>query len=664
MGKNDFDIDFDFEKEYGFDLKDDLGNEAYDDMDLSDEALGLTGEDTGSADFDMDDELTMDDFLNMSVNALNQDDEPAYFRQAEPEEDIDVPDFFDDEDREERYPQEAYQEEVYYEEPVAEEAEYAPEQEEAEFEDEPVYEEEEDDEESEGKRRERKPIQLPKITLPKIKLPKLKTPNIFTKFYALYFAPVLDKSLVEEPQDPNNPRRRRRKSKQQIFKEVYLPPIIVCVCLILVMSFAIGSVSNLITEKQAEKAAQASQIQESQSAAELEELQYQRIMAEAAEMAANYDYVGAIKKLESFGDMTSYPEMQSKRAEYVNIQSQLVEHKDVSTIPNLSFHVLMVDPVRAFMDTELGGSYNRNFVTTTEFTKILDQLYANGYVLVDFDSITGSNLDATGNETFFPKSIYLPADKKPIMLTETMVNYFAYMIDGDGDGLADAKGDGFASKLVIQGNTVKAEYVDSTGQTLVGDFDFVPILESFIEQHPDFSYQGARATLAVCGYEGVFGYRTNTSYIATKGNDFYNTEVSNASAVANKLRDMGYRIACYTYGNEDYSGWTANQISADMQLWTQQITLVLGNVDTIVFARAKDIQSYTSNAFDVLHTSGFRYFVAYSNQQPWAEVNSNYVRQKRLMVTGNSMAWYSNQFNNMFDAASILDVNTRGNVPN
>ena len=652
MGKNDFDIDFDFEKEYGFDPKEILGDEEQNDTtDFSDDILGLSDADSPS--FDMDDELDMDEFLNLSDAPAEP--EPAYTV----EEEIDVPDFFDDE--EEEVPDAAPQE-VYYEEPVEEEPVYETEEEE-----EPSYEDEEMDEDMEEAeeekpvrpKKERKPIQLPKITLP-----KLKTPNIFTKFYDLYFAPVLNKSLREEPQDPNNPRRRRRKSRQQIFKEVYLPPIIVCVSLILVLSFTIGSVSNYITEKKAQDAAQQSQIKESQSAEALEAQRYEQIMAQAKELAANYDYKRAIEVLDAFGDMTKYPDMQALRSEYINTQSQLVEYKDISTIPNLNFHVLMADPVRAFMDSELGGNYNRNFVTTAEFTKILEQLYANGYVLVDFDSVTGSNLDATGNETFFPNSIYLPANKKPIMLTETMVNYFNYMIDGNDDGVADAQGDGFASKLVIQGDTVKAEYVDSTGQTLIGDYDFVPILESFIASHPDFSYQGARATLAVCGYEGVFGYRTNTSYIATKGNDYYNTEVSNAAAVANKLREMGYRIASYSYANKSYSGATANEISADMQLWTQQITPVLGEVDTIVFARSSDISDYNSNAFQVLYTSGFRYFVAYSNQQPWAEINTNYVRQKRLMVTGNAMAWYPNQFTGMFDCASILDVNTRGNVPN
>ena len=57
MAKNDFDIDFDFEKEYGFDPKAILDSEYTDeDLDLSqfdDEALGLDDSDE-FADFDLD----------------------------------------------------------------------------------------------------------------------------------------------------------------------------------------------------------------------------------------------------------------------------------------------------------------------------------------------------------------------------------------------------------------------------------------------------------------------------------------------------------------------------------------------------------------------------------------------------------------------------------
>ena len=202
--------------------------------------------------------------------------------------------------------------------------------------------------------------------------------------------------------------------------------------------------------------------------------------------------------------------------------------------------MLIADPARAFADQQYGGMYNRNFVTIPEFNKILEQLYINGYVLVDFDSFTDNSSGLNGYESISAKTIYLPEGKKPIMITETMVNYYDYMIDGNKDGTPDAGGDGFAARLVVDANgDINAEYVDINSETHVGNYDLVPILEDFIKQHPDFSYQGARATLAVTGEQGVFGYRTNTSYIASVGNEYYEKEVIAANEVVQALRNKG-----------------------------------------------------------------------------------------------------------------------------
>jgi hypothetical protein len=87
-------------------------------------------------------------------------------------------------------------------------------------------------------------------------------------------------------------------------------------------------------------------------------------------------------------------------------------------------------------------------------------------------------------------------------------------------------------------------------------------------------------------------------------------------------------------------------------------------VDTIVFAKNSDIRDYTGPKFNVLYTSGFRYMIT-NAEQPYAEVNNTYVRQSRLMVTGNSLAWKSTQFAALFDANVVLDLATRGaSVPN
>ena len=646
MAKKDFDIDFDFDEAYGFDAESGKDDEAYDDTRNNSDAS--PDFDAESDDFGLDGDL--DDFLNMGAEEEPRQDVSDW--QDAPEQDEWESETADDDAS---YPQEeVYDEQDVYdqEEPAEYEGEYPEE-----------YEEEYSEEDEPAQKKPRKPMKMPK--LPKIKLPKLKTPNIFTKFFDLYFGPVLHKELREQPADPDNPRRRRRKSRSQMFKEVYLPPLLVCVCVILVLTFAVGSASNAIERYKIDKQNQQSQLDASISQAEQQQAQSERIIAEAEKMAAGYDYDKAIEKLESIGDLTQNPEIAAKRAEYETAKNSLVEHKDPTLIPNLSFHVLIEDMARAKQDAELGGSYNKNFVTTGEFSKILNQLYTNGYVLVDFNSFVAASTDLDGNEKFMIKSILLPEGKKPVMLTETMVNYFEYMVDGDGDHMPDAKGDGFANKLVLDGNgDIKAEYIDATGQTLVGNYDFVPILEDFIEQHPDFCYQGARAILAVTGHQGVFGYRCNTTYISNISQQYYDEQVAGAKAITAALRDKGYTIACFTYKNDAYGKLSVAQIQADMQSWTSQVVNVIGPVDTFVFARASRLTEYgaSSNAFQVMYTSGFRYYIS-NDQSPLTEVNDTYVRQNRLMVTGENMQHKSSMFAGLFDTNAVLELSTRGSVP-
>ena len=626
MGKKDFDIDFDFDEAYGFDDKSYSDDEVYEDT---------ANPGNGDGDYDL------DDFLNGDGEDTSPQDGSDW--QNAPETD-------DWETESEEVPEdsELYDDAADYDENTA----YYDEGQEA-----AEYDESGEEEYEEEPRKPRKPI----------KLPKLKTPNIFTKFFDLYFGPVIHKELREEPVDPDNPRRRRRKSRSQIFKEVYLPPLTICVCLILVLTFVVGSLSNLIEQRQIDKQNQQSQLDASISQAEQIAAQGELIVAEAEKLAAGYNYDLAIEKLESIGDLTQHPEVAAKRAEYQNARSALVEYKDPTLIPNLSFHVLIEDMARAKQDAELGGSYNKNFVTTGEFSKILTHLYNNGFVLVDFNSFVATNTDLDGNERFMVKSIWLPADKQPVMITETMVNYFEYMVDSDNDHLPDAKGDGFANKLVLNANgDIKAEYIDASGQTLVGNYDLVPILEDFIAQHPDFCYQGARAILAVTGHEGVFGYRCNTSYISLFSQQFYDEQVAGAKQIANALREKGYTIACFTYKNDAYGKFSVAQIQADMQSWATQVVNVIGPVDTFVFARSSRLTEYgaNSNAFQVMYTSGFRYFIS-NDTSPLTEVNDTYVRQNRLMVTGENMQHKPSQFTNLglFDPNAVLDLSTRGSVP-
>lgn len=652
MDKNDFDLDIDFEEEYGFDPKDFLSED--DDFDYSD----ILDEDDPTEDMDATKAYHFDQTPDQ-----NADDDIS-----DADEDLaaDFPEHPDHDDEQQDYPDEE-----------APQAYDAPEEEQ----DGQEYDIEEYDEEPEQGTKKKGGLKIPKLGgKGKSKKAKSKASDpvkksVFSKLLDMYMEPVTRYKEESEVLDPLDPRyvRRRKREKKRIFKEVYLPAIIAGLALLLILSFIVGSVSNALTVKKNKDSAAQVEAQQQASAADAAEVEFKRTMAQVESLVTGYDYQGAIDLLNEYlngynGSNNTFREQAvAKQAALVNEQNQLVELKDVTTIPNLSFHVLMADASRAcnkdVSGADMAGLYNKNFVSVEEFSRILNQLYSSNYVLVDFDSFVYKATGVDGNDEFGAKSIYLPQGKKPVMITETMVNYFEYMVDPDKDGTLDGTGHGFANKLVLDENgDIKAAYVDANGQSLVGNYDLVPVLESFIQEHPDFVYQGARAILAVSGTEGVFGYRTNTSYVSRFGQAFYDNEVIEAKKVVAALREKGYTIASYTYSNQAYRSMTTLQIQAEVTNWTNQITPVLGEVDTMVFARASDIESYSGTTFDVLYKSGIRYFLN-SGSSPRVDINKTFVRQTRLMVTGETLAWYSSQFTSYFDSNVVLDVATRGGMP-
>lgn len=652
MDKNDFDLDIDFEEEYGFDPKDFLSED--DDFDYSD----ILDEDDPTEDMDATKAYHFDQTPDQ-----NADDDIS-----DADEDLaaDFPEHPDHDDEQQDYSDEE-----------APQAYDAPEEEQ----DGQEYDIEEYDEEPEQGTKKKGGLKLPKLGgKGKSKKAKSKASDpvkksVFSKLLDMYMEPVTRYKEESEVLDPLDPRyvRRRKREKKRIFKEVYLPAIIAGLALLLILSFIVGSVSNALTVKKNKDSAAQVEAQQQASAADAAEVEFKRTMAQVESLVTGYDYQGAIDLLNEYlngynGSNNTFREQAvAKQAALVNEQNQLVELKDVTTIPNLSFHVLMADASRAcnkdVSGADMAGLYNKNFVSVEEFSRILNQLYSSNYVLVDFDSFVYKATGVDGNDEFGAKSIYLPQGKKPVMITETMVNYFEYMVDPDKDGTLDGTGHGFANKLVLDENgDIKAAYVDANGQSLVGNYDLVPVLESFIQEHPDFVYQGARAILAVSGTEGVFGYRTNTSYVSRFGQAFYDNEVIEAKKVVAALREKGYSIASYTYSNQAYRSMTTLQIQAEVTNWTNQITPVLGEVDTMVFARASDIESYSGTTFDVLYRSGIRYFLN-SGSSPRVDINKTFVRQTRLMVTGETLAWYSSQFTSYFDSNVVLDLTTRGGMP-
>lgn len=456
-------------------------------------------------------------------------------------------------------------------------------------------------------------------------------------------------------------RRKRKLTPFEKFSQTYLPLVIGAFALVLILVFLFGSIirgfqyRTLYTQLNHD-ASVAAQLEKERLDAESESL-----IQQAAQFASRYDYDAAITLLQGFsGNLSDYPRLEQLIDTYRSERSSLVQWGNFASIPNLSFEMLIVDSERAFSDEKYASSYKKNFITTEEFSRVLEQLYSNGYILVSLNDLYEYKENESGVAYFVEKELFLPMNKKPLLLTQTNVSYPLYMVDSDDDMVADAGGAGFASKLVVDENgNLACEYVKADGTVDVGAYDLIPILESFISTHPDFSYRGAKATIALTGYNGLFGYRTHAEAEQLLDADTYSQQIEQAKLVARTLREKGYELACYTYENKDYSKLSVNKIKADMSGWTAEVVPILGQVDTFVFAKngdlAKSTEQYSSDGYLYLQDLGFQFYMGYcSDGTPWGDVNDKYVRHGRICVTASNLESKKSWFNDILDPSAVL----------
>ncbi len=447
------------------------------------------------------------------------------------------------------------------------------------------------------------------------------------------------------------PRRKMRKrTPMEAFKQDRLPLIIAAVAVILILVFIIGSICLAVERGKANKRLARKEAAE-KAQHELWDKEQHQVAAEADALMAQLDYEKALAVLEAFGgDPKVYTAVGTRLTDCRNAMDTMVVWNDPGKVVNLSFQMLIADTGRAFNYPVYGGSINKNFLTVEEFGKLLQQMYESGYVLVDRHDIVETKTAEDGTLTYIPKELKLPEGKKPLMLTETNANYNAYLVDPNGDGQPDAEGAGFAAKLMVDEDGVFVnELMTKDGKLVRGDYDVVPILEKFIATHPGFSYKGARATIALTGKDGLFGYRTNTG-----------ADKEAAKKVADALKETGYTLACYSYGNEDYSYLELGGVQNDLKKWAEEVEPIIGKVDTFVFAQGADIGgagAYKGEKFNTLYEAGFRYFIGFcDNGKAWAGGYKDYFRQGRILVTAGNLKSHAQWFAGMFDPELVLDA--------
>lgn len=352
------------------------------------------------------------------------------------------------------------------------------------------------------------------------------------------------------------------------------------------------------------------------------------LINQAERLAAGYDYEGAIALLQSDSAIASDPLISETIAGYEAIQSTLVPY-DITQITHVFFHTLIMDNQKAFDGDGREKGYNQVMTTKREFQKIIESMYEDGYVLVRLHDMAYETTAEDGRQTFTKGSIMLPEGKKAFVMSQDDVCYYEYM-----------EGDGFASRMIVgEDGKPTCEMKMDDGSISVGSYDLVPILEDFIQEHPDFSYKGARAVIAFTGYNGILGYRTAASY---SDSPTYEQDQQSASTVAQSLRDNGWELASHSWGHRNMGEITYESFKSDTDKWENEVESLIGPTDIILFPFGSDIggwKPYTNenDRFQYLKSMGFRYFCNVDSAKYWVQLGPDHLRQGRRNLDGYRM---------------------------
>ena len=398
------------------------------------------------------------------------------------------------------------------------------------------------------------------------------------------------------------------------------------------------------------------------------------VISQAEALAVQYDYDGAIELLQKAEDSETNAEISSKIEEYKQKKESLVATAP-QNVTHVFFHSLIVDPKKGFSLTgntswdRLTPGFCQWMTTVYEFDKMMEQMYANDYVLVSLYDMVDITKDADGTEHISAKNIYLPPGKTPFVMSIDDVSYY-HSYDGRG----------CASKMIVgDDGRPTCEYVDADGKTLVGAYDVVPRLDDFLDKHPDFSYKGAKGTIALTGYNGILGYRTDPCYRDKIEDDLlddqiawleehpdfdWNKECEEAKKVAKAIKDDGWTFASHTWGHIRIGDSEIERIQTDTGKWLEGVAPLVGDTDIIIFAHGQDLASWDedyaeTDKFKFLKSKGFSIFCNVDSSRYFVQIEDEFLRMGRRNLDGLRLwqAVYNDKdyLSDLFDPKTVID---------
>ena len=219
---------------------------------------------------------------------------------------------------------------------------------------------------------------------------------------------------------------------------------------------------------------------------------------------------------------------------------------------------------------------------------------------------------------------------------------------------------------VLDGNgALTCERQASDGSTVTGAFDVVPCVEAFIQEHPDFSNNGARGILGLTGYNGILGYRTDDALATSTDNRYaakygvFDTaaEKEAAAPVIEALKSAGWEFACNGYDGTNY-GSDEDAVSADLTKWNESVGTLVGNTTILLFPSGTDSRGWkaydeSDPVYQILKKQGFLYYGSMDISGTKTQLTEQYIRCSYMNVDGYRM--YQDLYKDAGRFTGILD---------
>jgi len=326
-------------------------------------------------------------------------------------------------------------------------------------------------------------------------------------------------------------------------------------------------------------------------------------------------------------------------------------------VEHLFFHPVIAYPELAFDGDSQANGLDDYMVTVDEYNKILQSVYDKGYVLVDINSVWSETAGEDGAPKMVRNTLYLPEGKKPLVLSYDDTNYYPYMLEN-----------GLTYKLVIGDDLKIASWgLDPEGNEVTSrDLDAIPILDKFVEEHPDFSPFGAKGCLSLTGYEGILGYRTQTDTKEWDDAKEANRQKEREAVkpIIEELKRTGWTFGSHTWGHIRLGSGNMTKIEADTKRWRDEVESLVGETAVLFYPHGErpDGNDWTATgpAFQYLQSQGFRVFCSVGVESfSFIKKDICAVICDRLHPDGKTLRWSRNRYLQFYDAKEILDTSVR-----